>query len=615
MFCKNCGSCVQDGAKFCKNCGIRIEIDGKSFVNADEQIEEIERNLYRNYRSDEDFSEELPQRRNQKTLISIIILILLILLLLGLFVLLLRNSEGSQFDGLFQQFMGRFNSGSEQKETDEETGDIAREEEKDSENNGGKAEAAKEINEEVNEEEVDSPIIKEQLAADIEVRQVDNSNFPHMTIYASITDENGDTLTDISAKDFKITEIDKNGNVSGTTMDEVYQVENHGRSSINLVLDSSSSMDSYDKIGQAKNAAITLVNNMNLGRGDQIEVISFDDYVYLEQSFSSQSDLLINAINNIDTYGNTALFDGLYAGLYQTYYESGAKCVIGFTDGEENASSYTFDDVVNMARSTGIPVFIIGIGGSYDAGTLSDLAAQCSGKYYTASEDNLEEILEDIYLSIYKEQQDYYVINYTSLNESDLGEYREVVVETTEMADFTGYYKKAYIPKTDISGAFSGTYADLDFIIEDSDNRTITEGDLSSLSLAELRIARNEIFARHGRQFKDPLLNQWFYSKAWYLGIGTKYAPDEFDAIRPSPLSSLEQSNATFILAYENEIMQSRDIFPDASYEELSEYDLALKRAVLQTALDQLSGYDDTAVLRDNIEKVRNAINAADVAY
>lgn len=608
MFCKNCGSSLQDGAKFCTSCGARVEINEGSFVNADKQIEEIERNLNKSFQSDEEFSDDLRQKQNKKTIISIIILILLILLLLGIFIFLLKNSEGSQFDGLFQQFMGRFNSDSEQIEVDdEETGDITQEAGGDSNNNGEEVE--------VKEEAVESPISSEQLVADIEVRQVDNSNFPHMTIYASITDENGETLTNVSAEDFKITEIDKNGNVSDATMDEVYQVINHGRSSINLVLDSSSSMDSYNKIGQAKNAAIALVNNMNLGRGDQIEVISFDDYVYLEQSFSSQSDVLTNAINNIDTNGNTALYDGLYAGLYQTYYESGAKCVIGFTDGQENASSYTFDDVVNMAKSTGIPVFIIGIGGSYDAGTLSDLATQCSGKYYTASESNLEEILEDIYLSIYKEQQDYYVINYTSQNESDLGDYREVVVETTEIADFTGYYKKAYIPKTDISGAFSGTYADLDFIIEDSNSRTIAEADLSSLSLAELRIARNEIFARHGRQFKDPLLNQWFYSKAWYLEIGRKYAPDEFDAIRPSPLSKLEQSNATFILAYENEIMQSRDIFPNAAYEELSEYDLALQRAVLKTALDQLSGYNDTAILRENIEKVRNAMNVSDVTY
>lgn len=52
-----------------------------------------------------------------------------------------------------------------------------------------------------------------------------------------------------------------------------------------------------------------------------------------------------------------------------------------------------------------------------------------------------------------------------------------------------------------------------------------------------LRIARNEIFTRHGRQFKATMLNQWLYSKIWCLNIDTKYSPGDFDAIWSNPLS------------------------------------------------------------------------------
>ena len=67
----------------------------------------------------------------------------------------------------------------------------------------------------------------------------------------------------------------------------------------------------------------------------------------------SRKELLVSAVNGITTDGRTALYDAIYAGVYQTYFENGAKCVIAFTDGEENASSYSFNDVVTLAKNTG----------------------------------------------------------------------------------------------------------------------------------------------------------------------------------------------------------------------------------------------------------------------
>lgn len=456
----------------------------------------------------------------------------------------------------------------------------------------------------------------EKTSINIEVRQVDASNFPEIVLYASITNEAGDTVEQMSRKDFKIREIDANGNVKDAVLDDVYQVLNEDNIRVNLVLDKSGSMNSSQKMPQAKNAANALVDYMELTSGDAVEVISFDDYVYLEQEFSSQATVLHTAIDGIQTGGSTALYDALYAGLYQTYYETGAKCVIAFTDGAENASSYTFDDVVELAQNTGIPVFIIGIGDStYDASALRKMAEQCSGRYYSADSTGLETILEDIYISIYQEQQDYYVLKYTSDDLNNVTQFRDVVVETSEYTEFSGYYTKAYVPQADIYGAFSDSYMDMDYMIEDSDTRAVTEADLSQMSLAQLRIARNEIFARHGRQFKDSMLNQWFYSKAWYLNIPVKYDPDTFDALTPNPLSQLELSNANFIKSYEEQLMARQDIYPDAANTLLSDYDLALSKAVLRQAYTQIQDYASTAILEENKKLLLEAINKEDVQY
>lgn len=80
-----------------------------------------------------------------------------------------------------------------------------------------------------------------------------------------------------------------------------------------------------------------------------------------------------------------------------------------------------------------------------------------------------------------------------------------------------------------------------DYIIPDSDTRLLTEDDLRSLSDWELKVARNEIYARHGRMFASQELQDYFNSKSWYHGI---IAPEAFDE---SYLSEIEKKNAELI--------------------------------------------------------------------
>ena len=91
--------------------------------------------------------------------------------------------------------------------------------------------------------------------------------------------------------------------------------------------------------------------------------------------------------------------------------------------------------------------------------------------------------------------------------------------------------------------------------------------------------------------------------------------PDDFDALRPSPLSSLELENAYFIKAYEENIMATQNIYPDAGSVLLSDYDLALSKPVLRTALEQLPTYSYTDILGENMRLIEEAIAKEDVQY
>lgn len=54
------------------------------------------------------------------------------------------------------------------------------------------------------------------------------------------------------------------------------------------------------------------------------------------------------------------------------------------------------------------------------------------------------------------------------------------------------------------------------YILEASGVRLLTKSDLSGLSKEDLALARNEIYARHGRRFTTPAYQRYFESKSWY---------------------------------------------------------------------------------------------------
>ncbi|MBQ9421522.1 MAG: YARHG domain-containing protein, partial [Lachnospiraceae bacterium] len=85
------------------------------------------------------------------------------------------------------------------------------------------------------------------------------------------------------------------------------------------------------------------------------------------------------------------------------------------------------------------------------------------------------------------------------------------------------------------------------FIFPDSSERLLTLNDLRGKNEWECRIARNEIYARHGRLFRSAELQQYFNSCDWYHGsIAANAFNDE------TMLSKIERDNIKTIEQYED---------------------------------------------------------------
>jgi len=85
------------------------------------------------------------------------------------------------------------------------------------------------------------------------------------------------------------------------------------------------------------------------------------------------------------------------------------------------------------------------------------------------------------------------------------------------------------------------------------ENKAITEEMLRGLSLHELRLLRNEVYARHGRMFRAEWLQQYFFFQPWYN-------PDE--NFKDEELSGNDKLNVETIVKYENQIHQDLSAKP-----------------------------------------------------
>jgi len=85
------------------------------------------------------------------------------------------------------------------------------------------------------------------------------------------------------------------------------------------------------------------------------------------------------------------------------------------------------------------------------------------------------------------------------------------------------------------------------------EDRAISDQMLHGLSLHELRLLRNEIYARHGRMFRAEWLQQYFFFQPWY-------APDE--NFKDEQLSGNDKLNVETIVKYENKLHQDLSTSP-----------------------------------------------------
>ena len=225
--------------------------------------------------------------------------------------------------------------------------------------------------------------------------------------------------------------------------------------SFGLVVDNSGSM--RDKRPQVNAAALTFVKTSN--PQDEGFVVNFNDDYYLdtEHDFTSDLNEMRTALERIDARGSTALYDAVIGSL--DHLKKGTrdkKVLLVVTDGEDNASRHSLENVVEQAQRADAVIYAVGVFSDDDMkhnhramkkarGALTDLANATGGlAFFPETADDTESICTQIAHDI----RNQYTIAYYPTNTAHDGSFRTVAVQVTPprgagkltVRTRTGYY-------------------------------------------------------------------------------------------------------------------------------------------------------------------------------
>ncbi len=181
-----------------------------------------------------------------------------------------------------------------------------------------------------------------------------------VTIQASVRDTRGRTLSGLRADDF---EVRDNGQLR-----QVLSLRSDRQSPVSLAIlvDFSGSMRLGGSRDMARLAYESILAQLQ-DRRDEVALFTFDSSLHARREFTTRMASLEGALDNLEPFGTTALYDAAAAAARRLAARSAAhKAVIVLTDGIDTTSTLTAAQVSGLASSIDVPVSIVATVSSVD---------------------------------------------------------------------------------------------------------------------------------------------------------------------------------------------------------------------------------------------------------
>lgn len=253
-----------------------------------------------------------------------------------------------------------------------------------------------------------------------------------------VTDGNGAPIQNLTQSSFTVLENGKPQKI------ESFNFAANLPISVGVLIDHSGSMEK--RMEDAKTAARNFFRSI-IRKNDRAFVAGFAGDPTRNAPFVSDLSLLDAQVSAIpDAGGGTSLHDAIITGLYRFRNVQGRKALIVITDGDDTTSRLAYDDMLQYARASRVPLYFIGIGFGFGEvggpGKMKALAQESGGAAYFIR--GVKQ-LDTTYAQLENDLRSQYLISYHAESTKKDQSYRTVEVKV-DQKDARVRTIRGYIP-------------------------------------------------------------------------------------------------------------------------------------------------------------------------
>jgi Ca-activated chloride channel homolog len=233
-----------------------------------------------------------------------------------------------------------------------------------------------------------------------------------------------------------------------------------------ILLDTSASM--ADKMPVVRQAATGFLDTLR--QGDRVMVVDIKDVTRMLQPLGSDVAAANTAIQETRASGGTGLYNALYMTLKELAKGRGTgrdvrrQAIVVLSDGMDTSSVVSFDDVMDVAKQSGIATYTISLRSSATAAFASSIASRVFDEAEFTMKSLAQETgarsffptdihqLKEVYGSIATELANQYAIGYTPKNAKTDGIFRRIMVRVADRPDVRTRTRSGYTPTRSRTG-------------------------------------------------------------------------------------------------------------------------------------------------------------------
>lgn len=163
---------------------------------------------------------------------------------------------------------------------------------------------------------------------------------------------------------------------------------------------------------------------------DQVTLLGFNDNIFTVTRKTTDPAERIKAVDRLAPWGSTALYDVLLRGVEMLGRQTGRKALVVFTDGEDQGSHATINDVERRLQSSDVTLYMIGQGRGVTMDPLRRIMERLSvptgGRALFS--DSIDE-LHTAFADLLDELSNQYLLGYQSSNSRRDDAWRKIKVD------------------------------------------------------------------------------------------------------------------------------------------------------------------------------------------